>query len=264
MPFQDVEEVEPQIRRTPTAFERWLRRMLFEDWGLKLLAVAVTIVLWMAVSGQNKPITQRSVVQLNFLRPDGMEISNDLPEGVEVTLKGSQAKLDELGPRLLATVDITDQKPGERVLRLVDRLQMALPPGVTIQGTRPTTIAIRLEPIVEEQRDVEVKFEGKLAEGYELAGFTTIPGRVRLRGPSSRIKALQKATTESVLLDGRQESFNLTDVAISVPDPKIDILDPTVDIHVEITRKKGGEANRRFVSNRSWYLAGVAAPSSRQ
>ena len=265
MPFQDEEdEVATPVRRTPTSFERWVRKLLFEDWGLKLLAVAVTVVLWMAVTGQNKPITQRSVVQLSFLRPEGMEISNDLPEGVEVTLKGSPAKLDELGPRLLATIDVTDQKPGERVVRLMDRVQMTLPSGISIQGFRPATLSIRLEPIVEEQRDVEVKFEGKLAEGYEVAGFTTSPARVRLRGPSDRIKTLQKATTESVSLDGRQESFSLPNVAISIADPKIDILDPTVDIHVNITEKKRGEVNQRAATNRSQYLAHIVAPAHHQ
>ncbi len=54
--------------------------MFLEDWGLKLLALAITVVLWLAVTGQNKPVTLRvSGVQLNFLRPEGLEISNEPP-----------------------------------------------------------------------------------------------------------------------------------------------------------------------------------------
>lgn len=38
-------------RPQPTA-ERWLRRIIIEDWGLKLLALAITLVLWFVVSGR--------------------------------------------------------------------------------------------------------------------------------------------------------------------------------------------------------------------
>jgi YbbR domain-containing protein len=240
-----------------------MRKVLFEDWSLKLLAIVVTVVLWLAVTGQNQPVTQRAAVQLNFLRPAGMEISNEVPGNVEVMLTGSPAKLEEIGSRLVATIDITDQKPGERVVRLLDRVQMAIPPGVTIQSFRPATVPIRLEPIVETQLDVEVKVEGTLPEGYEVTGFATNPPRVRLRGPSDRIKALQKALTESVSLDGRKETFSLPNVAISIPDPKIEILDPTVDVRVEITEKKRGDVHQIFVTDASPYMAFITAAPHR-
>ena len=34
---------------------RWLRELLFEDWGMKLLALAITFGLWWAVTGQRTP-----------------------------------------------------------------------------------------------------------------------------------------------------------------------------------------------------------------
>jgi hypothetical protein len=33
--------------------ERWLRRVFVRDWGLKLLALAITLVLWFVVSGRD-------------------------------------------------------------------------------------------------------------------------------------------------------------------------------------------------------------------
>ena len=117
MPFQDIDEEVAPIPRVPSAAERWLHKVFLEDWGLKLLALAITIVLWMAVTGQNKPTTLRVPgVQLTFLKPDGLELSNDPPQSIDVTLRGSRDKLDRIGPRdLLATVDVSDQKPGERI-----------------------------------------------------------------------------------------------------------------------------------------------------
>ncbi|MFN2514829.1 MAG: YbbR-like domain-containing protein [Pyrinomonadaceae bacterium] len=265
MPFQDIEET-ATAPRPPTPLERWVRKVFVEDWSLKLLALAITVTLWLAVTGQNKPVTLRvSGVQLNFLRPHGLEISNEPPGSVEVVLTGSPDKLDRIGPRdLVATVDLSDQKAGERVIRLsLERVKMDLREDVKIQGFHPTTIPIRLEPIIEISVDVEVKLEGKLPEGYAVISVSANPARVRLRGPSNRLKALHKAMTETVWLDGKTESFNLSHVEINVPDPKIDILDPAVDIHVEVAEKKSDGVHLRLdPGDRSPYLGKVLAPYS--
>jgi len=39
--------------------ERWIRRVFVEDWSLKLLALAITLVLWFLVSGR---VVQREVI----------------------------------------------------------------------------------------------------------------------------------------------------------------------------------------------------------
>jgi hypothetical protein len=41
-----------QANHAPRSGERWLRRIFVEDWGLKLLALAITLVLWFVVSGR--------------------------------------------------------------------------------------------------------------------------------------------------------------------------------------------------------------------
>ncbi len=98
MPFQDIDDAtEAPLPQPPTQPELWLRKIFLEDWGLKLLALGITIVLWLAVTGQNKPVTQRlASVQLNFLKNPGLEISNDPINNVDVTVNGSPSALDQM------------------------------------------------------------------------------------------------------------------------------------------------------------------------
>jgi YbbR domain-containing protein len=45
----------PNRQSTPTTAERvesWLRQILFEDWGLKILALTITLALWFFVSAR--------------------------------------------------------------------------------------------------------------------------------------------------------------------------------------------------------------------
>jgi YbbR domain-containing protein len=166
----------------------------------------------------------------------------------------------------MATVDLSDQKAGERVVKLsLDRMKMDLQEDVKIQGFHPATISIRLEPVIEVPLEVEVKFEGKLPEGYEVVSISASPAKVRLRGPADRLNTLRKATTETVWLDGKKESFDLSHVELNITDPKIEVLDPTVDVHVEVAEKKRGDVHLRFATaDTTPYLASIVAPAHRQ
>src|SRR6185312_3089504 len=153
MPFQDEDEVTTlDPRRAPNRVEKLLRRIFIEDWSLKLLSLAIAIVLWLLVTGQNQPVTAHVNVQLNFIRPPALEISNDPPRTVDVMLTGSRNKLDDLTSLdLVATVDVSDQRAGERVLRLADKAKITLPQGIKVDGFQPSAIPIRLEEIIDRQ-----------------------------------------------------------------------------------------------------------------
>lgn len=236
MPFQDVDEVETaDVGRPPNRAAKLARKIFLEDWSLKLLSLAIALVLWLVVTGQNEPVTAHVNIQLNFIRPQTLEISNDPPRTVDVMLTGSRNKLDDLTALdLVATVDLSDQQPGERVLRLADKAQISLPQGVKVDGYQPSAIPIRLETIIERQIPIEAKLEGKPPDGYQVYVVRPSKGSVLVRGPETRVNALQKVMTESIWLTGRKESFTAKTLGIDVPDPKLDLLDPVVNVSVEI------------------------------
>ena len=240
MPFQDEDEtITPEPRPVPHRAQKLLRRIFVEDWSLKLLSLAIAIVLWLLVTGQNQPVTAHVNVQLNFIRPQALEISNDPPRTVDVMLTGSRNKLDDLTSLdLVATVDISDQRAGERVLRLADKALITLPQGIKVDGFQPSAIPIRLEEIVDRQVAVEPKLEGKPDEGFEVYSVYPNKGTVTVRGPESRVNAIQKVATESIWLAGRKGSFTAQNVALDVADTKVDLLEPMVSVVVEIGERR--------------------------
>lgn len=240
MPFQDIDETAlVDIHRPPSTAERWLRKIFVEDWGLKLLALMITLFLWITVTDDNKPITIRKTVPLNFVRPDNLIISNDPPKSVDVLLTGSKSNLDSVQlPDLVATVELSDNRPGDRVIRLSpDRIHMELPDGVKIDSFQPTTIPVRLEARVNRQVPIEVRLEGKPADGYEVFRTKAQPDMVTVRGPASSVDGLQKVPTETISVEGKKDSFTLQQVAVDIPDQKIDVMEPLVDVAVDIAEK---------------------------
>jgi YbbR domain-containing protein len=222
---------------------RWLHDLLFADWGLKLLALVITLGLWFAVTGQRVPTTARlHKVPLFFVLPNEMEISNEPRDEVDLTLRGSKRVLDGIkSSDVSLSYDASSYRPGERVVQLSpNNITLQLPEGasaqdVTIERIEPGSVPLRLERRVERELAVEARLEGKLAEGFELAGVQTLPARVRVRGPESHVNALERAPTETISLEGRKETFTAPQIAIDIQDRKLVALDAVVDVLVKIS-----------------------------
>jgi YbbR domain-containing protein len=240
MPFQDVEDEPVEVPKPPGTIERWVRKLFVEDIGLKLLALAITLFVWTAVTSENQPMTIHTAVPLNFVQPDNLSISNDPPRTVEVLLTGSRNKLNNLRwLDLVATVDLTDSKPGERVIHLSpERVSIQLPSGVTITSFEPTTLPIRLEPIVRREVPVDVRLDGNPADGFEVYGTQATPAAVWVSGPATHVGELHRAPTETVSIEGRKESFTIARVSLAIPDQKLKVHESPIDVAVTIGEKR--------------------------
>jgi YbbR domain-containing protein len=219
---------------------RWLREIFVQDLGLKLLALAISLALWYGVTGQRTPTTIRVPhVPLNFRLPNETEISNDPRGEVEVALTGNKNALDAINVRdLIVNVDVSDLKPGEyNVILNPERVTMGLPDGVHYGDIQPNNVVLRLEPRIERELEVEVRYSGNPADSYQLHSITATPDKVKVRGPASHIDPLQKAQTEVISLEGRKEDFTLPQVAVEINDKKVDLIDAFVSVQVLIEEK---------------------------
>jgi hypothetical protein len=245
MTLRDVEKDAVVIGR------RWLHDLLFADWGLKLLALAVSLGLWFAVTGQRVPASARlRRVPLRFVLPNDVEISNDPREEVDVTLRGGKQVLNSLRSQdVVVTFDASGYSPGERLVRLArESVTLELPEGagggdVSVERIEPSTVPLRLERRGEREVEIEPRLEGRVAEGYELLGVAARPARVRVRGPESRLNELKKAPTETILLEGKTAGFVAAQIAVDLPDRRLVPLDAVVDVIVRIGEPR---ATRRF------------------
>lgn len=244
MPFTEPEDVSSRPRPQRGLIQRWLREIFVEDLGLKLLALAITLVLWYAITGQRTPTTiHLRGVHLNFHLPSDMEISNDPRSEVEVTLTGNKSVLERIDARdLVAYVDISSFKPGESTVQLTpERVTLGgLPDGVRVEGIEPNAMPLRIEQRIEREIEVELRREGSLPEGYELRDVRITPAKVRVRGPAGRVGALQKLSTAAVSLGEHRESFTVQQVSINTDalDKKIDLIDTIVQVTFEIGERR--------------------------
>src|SRR6476620_6278672 len=145
------------------------RKIFLEDWVMKLIALLITLALWLGVTGLSTPTTKRFTVPLNFNLSNNADITNEPIQEVDIVLSGDKRKIEQINrAELMATVDLTDLAAGDRVLSLTpETVSVQRPLGVKLDEIQPSRIAVRLETV--EEKDVEVKAAttGEPASGFE-------------------------------------------------------------------------------------------------
>src|SRR6478609_2138512 len=174
----------------------------FTHLGLKLMAVALAMLLWLIVAGDH--LVERSLrVPLEFRNiPPDLELVGDPPTEVDVRLRGSSALLGRLEPRdIVAVLDLASARPGSRMFHLRSD-EVRAPYGVEVAQVIPGTIAVDLEKSGHRTVPIVPALDGEPAPGYVIGRVTSEPATVEVAGPESRLNQLTGATTEPVQVTG--------------------------------------------------------------
>ena len=217
-----------------------IRKLFVEDWGLKLIALVITLALWFGVTGLSTPTTKRFTIPLNLNISSSAQIVNSPLQEVEVEVSGDKRKVEQINRTdLAASLDLTDIASGERVILLSpESVAVALPQGVKLVEVAPSRIAVNLEAVEEKELEVKSVTVGEPASGYEVYSTAVLPPGVRVRGPASIVRILEYVQTDKIDLTGKKDEFTAKQVPVVAPDPKAAVLNTFVDVVFRIGEKR--------------------------
>lgn len=117
---------------------------LTRHWELKLLALAVSMVLWAFVmTSERTDVVIAAPIELDGI-PPGLEVKGERPDSVDVQLHGLRGALERLGTdRVRARLSLSGARAGEVTLR-VQPEQISVPPGVTVVRVNPSRVRLVL------------------------------------------------------------------------------------------------------------------------
>ncbi len=221
---------------------RVFTRVFVDDWLMKLVALLITITLWLGVTGLQATTTTRvRGVPLNLLIANDLEITNSPVTEVDLVIRGLKQRIDQILPRdLNVSLDLTDIAKGDRTVQITPQnIKVDLPNGVEIVEVQPNKIAIKLEAVEEIEVPIRVETDGSPAPGFELYSTRVAPESVRVRGPESYVKALTFVTTEKIDLDNSSNDFSVQQIPLVVVNPKITLVSAaTANVAVHVGRKR--------------------------
>lgn len=217
-----------------------LRKIFFEDWGLKLVALVITLALWLGVTGLSTPATKRLTVPLQASISNNAEITSQLIQEVDIVISGERARVNQMTRGdLTAVLDLTNEQAGERTVSLTpDNVYVNLPQGIKLVEVAPSRIAVNIEAVLEKDLNVEPQTKGQPAAGFEVYSMTANPARIRVRGPVSLFGTMDYVQTDRIDITGKKDDVTARQVAVLATDKKATVLNTVVDVFVRIGEKR--------------------------
>jgi YbbR domain-containing protein len=125
---------------------KFLRRYIFANAGLKLLALAISFLLWTTYTAE--PYAEVGfLVPLEFTSmPQQLEISGDVPTAVRIRVRGRSVLLRRMIPSdLNLRLDMKEGKIGTSTVNFTPEMVSA-PFGATVIQVEPSEIHVTLVP----------------------------------------------------------------------------------------------------------------------
>lgn len=216
---------------------RWFKKIFVDDWLMKLLALIITLALWLGVSGLREEITTRiENVKLKPRISNNLEITNPPPATVNLVVSGDRRKIDPIKTEnLVVSLDLSDVSAGEQTIELTPQnVSVELPTGVRLEEIQPNKIAIKLENAIEREIPVRAETNGDLADKSEIYNVAVLPQKVRVRGAESIVRTLAYISTDRIEMENKSEDFTVQQVPLNIVTPNITALDTAVDVVFKI------------------------------
>ncbi len=209
-----------------------MKRLLVENFGWKLLALALAAFLWFSLSGQRRQrISERGYVipptVVNL--PSEMVIASPVPDTVDVRLRGPFDAIRIADPSKMEVVmDFSDARAGDRIYKLgADDINA--PEDLEVVSIAPPAVRVRIERLARKEVRIAPRFLGP-----EAADVTARvqPPTAQITGPESEVARTEAVPTDPISLAGRGADFTAS--ATVAAEPNIRVVRPkgVVAVHV--------------------------------
>ena len=199
---------------------RTLMTWPFRHFNLRVVSVALAVLLWMVVSGE-ETVERGLRVPLELQQvPAGLELLGDVPATVDVRVRGASGTLSRVGTGdAIAVLDLRSARSGRRLFPLGPD-QVRVPFGVEVVQVAPSAVAMSFETSATRRVPVVPAVDGRPAPGYVVGTLAADPETVEIIGPESAVKRATEVLTEPVSVTGARGQVKQT-VVLGLLDPSL-------------------------------------------
>ncbi len=212
------------------------RKIILDNWGIKLLSLALSLTLWSFVTSKGKTeITLTIPIELRNI-PQDMAVVGDVTSSMEARVQGQERVLGDItiGKKVVCIADLSMTRVGENLVQISPD-DIRRPTGVAVTYMSLSEIKVKLEPLVRKTYRLKPILHGNPAAGFHVVKISVSPSRITLEGAAGVMQTLDSLETMPIDIQGAHEDLTV--------EPKIDYQGKQVkilekDISVLITLKR--------------------------
>jgi diadenylate cyclase len=214
----------------------FIRKYVVHNLGLKLIALALSVSLWLAVS--RDPVAEVALeVPIEFHNiPQNVDISSESIPQAQIRLRGPQRIVRGLRtPDVYADIDLTNLSPGERTFDLTAR-QIRVPSELQVVQVIPSQLHLSFDTHLSREVEVRPRVIGTFAQGYRIKRILVDPPKIAISGPQKRVESVDAAITDPLDVSGATDRVTLVRHAY-VSDPLVQVASPD-PVHVTVIMER--------------------------
>jgi len=213
-----------------------LRGMLVDNWGIKLISLGLSLMLWFYVTSKGKTeMTLTVPLELRNI-PQNMAVVGNVAGSLEVRIQGQERILRDttVAEKMVGIIDLSMIKVGENTVHISPD-DIKRPADVTVTHMSLSEIKVKLEPLVRKTFRLKPILHGAPAAGHRLTKIIVTPPKISVEGPESLMTALSVLQTLPIDIQDAKENMTV--------EPKIDyqgqpvkLLEKNIAIRIIIER----------------------------
>lgn len=210
-----------------------LRRIFIHNFYLKFIAAVLTLALYIWVSEDREAVIA-DYARVQIVVPEDMVLVSDPPDRVKVTIRGRWSDINRFDATQLDPIRIDLSRSDRSTTVDISPNMIRVPPGLRVTNVEPNSLFVELED--ESYRTVPItpQISGEPHSSYAVESVRVTPQTVTIRGPQSRIDAINAVSTQTVDISDRTRSLRRqvqlrTDDGLVTPE-----LDDPVVVEVDI------------------------------
>jgi len=187
---------------------RILRRLVSQNLGLKVVALALAVAGWLFVAGESKVLISFTIPLEIRNVPKGLTMTNKPERQVEVRLSGASSLLSGMRPsEISAGVDLSAARSGRQYFTLDDRA-VKVPPGIKVQRIFPPTIEVILDRTERRVVPVSARIGGGTAVRRRVANVEIDPPSVEVEALPEELSRMPVVYTEEVVPERTEGAYS--------------------------------------------------------
>lgn len=179
--------------------QKWnekLQDKLYENGSYKVVALLITLILWITVLGNKDQILNQHV-KLNFNLPKDHIIANGVTDQVQLQISGSRLSLKKLAKGIdPIDIDLEDARPG-RTIVTIPTDKIILPFGAHISSVNPATLVVDIDRVTTKRIPIRVTWDSE-DEPKSIKVVDIKPSTIVVRGAASVLSRIQEIWTDPI------------------------------------------------------------------
>lgn len=183
--------------------KRYIREAFTQNISLKVVALIITIVIFVIVHG-GKETKEKIIIYVDLILPPknlNKILTSEIPDQIKLIIQGPKSivsilKKEELPPLKL---DLSDGK--NRTIYFED-LEYPLPMGIKLLNVVPSRVEVTFEEEIIREVPIEISLEGQTINSLKLKSISTpLSTKIKIRGAKTMVEQLLNVKTEPIALN---------------------------------------------------------------